>query len=233
YAVLSHRWSEDELTFQDFGSKKCLKSIGWQKVVHFYDKVIRQGIQFAWIDTCCIDKTSSTELDESIRSMFRWYLNAAVCIIHLAQTTSINDMVGDEWFRRGWTLQELLAPKKIHFFDRQWRRLTSTENSAQDNDKDENSEVLAVASKATGIPLAELCEFNPSPSQVDVRMSWASKRDVTRGEDTAYSLMGLFDVSISTAYGEGADRAFCRLVEAVMLAGGDPSVLNWSGDPAA
>jgi len=188
-------------------------------------------MRFAWIDTCCIDKASSAELDESIRSMFKWYRNSALCIIHLSQTASLDDMPGDDWFRRGWTLQELLAPEKVQFFNKSWDRLTPI---SLHNDKDPSSlsQTLEIAAVVTGIPLDELRSFDPSPRKVDERMTWAANRVVTREEDTAYSLMGLFDVSISTAYGEGLDRAFCRLVEAIMMAGGDPSVLNWGGLPA-
>ncbi|EIW76435.1 hypothetical protein CONPUDRAFT_131062 [Coniophora puteana RWD-64-598 SS2] len=226
YAVLSHRWSSEEVTFQDLAPCEPARTTGWNMLCN---EALHQGIPFSWIDTCCIDKTSSAELDESIRSMFRWYRNSSVCIIHLAQTSSVMDMEKDEWFRRGWTLQELLAPRKIQFFDADWTRLGST----MGNDKDEGSETLRVASSVTGISVPELCDFHPFPSMVDKRMPWAANRDVTRGEDTAYSLMGIYDVSIPTAYGEGADRAFCRLIEAIMMAGGDPSVLNWSGSPAA
>ncbi|EIW79058.1 HET-domain-containing protein, partial [Coniophora puteana RWD-64-598 SS2] len=226
YAILSHRWSDDELSFQDFGQERSLQSTGWAKIVSFCTEAARQGMCFAWIDTCCIDKTSSAELDESIRSMFKWYQSAATCIIHLDQTTTLENIAGDEWFRRGWTLQELLAPgsKKIQIFNRHWHCIAShSENDGQSS----SSKALNIVSRVTGIPGHDLRRFRPSPREVDQRMTWAANREVTREEDSAYLLMGIFDVSISIAYGEGLDRAFYRLIEAIMAAGADPSVLNW------
>ncbi|EIW79065.1 HET-domain-containing protein, partial [Coniophora puteana RWD-64-598 SS2] len=228
YAILSHRWSDDELSYQDFGRERpggFEQSIGWTKIVRFCTEAARQGVCFAWIDTCCIDKTSSAELDESIRSMFKWYQNSTLCIIHLDQTTSLEDMAGDEWFRRGWTLQEILASGRVQFFNRNWHCIAPSPES--DTGLVSFRKALEVVSQVTGIPVSDLRRFRPSPRDVDERMTWAANREVTREEDTAYCLMGIFDVSIPIAYGEGLDRAFCRLVEAIMAAGGDPSVLNW------
>ncbi|EIW76397.1 HET-domain-containing protein, partial [Coniophora puteana RWD-64-598 SS2] len=229
YAILSHRWSDHEVTFHDFGRIWFFKPAGWTKVARFCAEAARQGMRFAWIDTCCIDKASSAELDESIRSMFKWYRNSALCIIHLSQTASLDDMAGDDWFRRGWTLQELLAPEKVQFFNRSWDRKS---DKSQDDERRVTDIALCVASEVTGIPLEDLERFHPSPRYVDKRMKWAANREVTRVEDVAYSLMGIFNVSISAAYGEGFDRAFCRLVEAIMISGGDPSILNWAGHSA-
>ncbi|EIW76445.1 HET-domain-containing protein, partial [Coniophora puteana RWD-64-598 SS2] len=226
FAILSHRWSRDELSYKDLRKQRGLKGAGWTKLVSFCLEAVLHGMQFAWIDTCCIDKSSSAELDESIRSMFKWYRNSTLCIIYLEQTMSLADMAGDEWFRRGWTLQELLAPERVLFYNKEWDRLTPS-LVADDKDPSPLSEVFDIVSEATGIPVQELVKFEPSPREVDQRMTWAAKREVTRQEDAAYSLMGIFDVSISTAYGEGLDRAFCRLVEAIMLSGSDSSVLNW------
>ncbi|EIW76427.1 HET-domain-containing protein, partial [Coniophora puteana RWD-64-598 SS2] len=235
YAVLSHRWSDDELSLQDMEqSHRRTESHGWWKLSMFCKQAAEQGIRFAWIDTCCIDKTSSAELDESIRSMFRWYQNSTTCIIHLAQTTSLEHVGGDEWFRRGWTLQELLAPNVIQLQGAAWQTLAPAIDKlaypyeAATGPLSHYPYSLYYICEAVGMSVESFLGFSPSPTCVDQRMVWAANRDVTRGEDTAYSLMGIFDVSISTAYGEGAERAFCRLVEAIMMAG-DLSVLNWSG----
>jgi len=244
YAVLSHRWLRDteEVTKDDFdkiagGSDPTLKDRkrrGWEKLNMFCKEAIKRKLEFVWADTCCIDKSSSAELDESIRSMFRWYRNSALCIVLLAQTRGAQEArdatTPDEWFSRGWTLQELLAPRRVKFYGSNWNELTYKEN-----DKDwfrETPPRLSFVMKATGISAEDLADFKPGPTSVDDRMCWAAKRLTTRGEDVAYSLMGIFDVSIPTAYGEGADRAFVRLVEAIMLARGDTSVLNWAGQPA-
>ncbi|KAH9946599.1 hypothetical protein B0H21DRAFT_658091, partial [Amylocystis lapponica] len=162
---------------------------------------------WAWSDTCCINKESSEELAESIRSMYRWYRDAHVCIVHLADTDStavLEDIRRDQWFTRGWTLQELLAPTRIKFFSRQWQPLTP-----DDNDK-HNGQLIDVLSTTTGIPHHHLRSFLPGRDMIKEKMIWASGRDTTRVEDKAYCLLGLFDISMSILYGEGS-RAFLRL----------------------
>jgi hypothetical protein len=158
--------------------------------------------------------------------MFRWYRNSDICIVHLAQSETIEDIVNDEWTERGWTLQELLAPYMIKLFNKHWMPMTG-----DGNDKSgEETEVMKMLERATGIHPRALVFFRPGPIEVDERMIWAARRKTTRAEDGAYSLMGIFDVSLQIAYGEGGDRAFCRLIEAIMQSG-DPSILNWTGDP--
>ncbi|EIW77445.1 hypothetical protein CONPUDRAFT_62402, partial [Coniophora puteana RWD-64-598 SS2] len=220
YATLSHRWGRKEATYADYvafyerwknGSDMARHSQdpGYVKLWNFLDAASARGIQFAWADTCCIDKSSSSELDEAIRSMFRWYKNSALCIVHLAQTRSIEDMNEDEWFGRGWTLQELLAPSKIKFMDKCWNPL----------------KILGKVTNATGIPIDTLRSFEPRTDKFGEKMSWASRRSTTRDEDSTYSLMGMLNVSIQTAYGEGGPRAFRRLLDAVVRKAEDPSVM--------
>jgi hypothetical protein len=228
YAILSHRWLDgEELTYEMMEHAKA-GGPGYEKLEAFCNQARDYGMEFAWSDTCCIDKSSSTELDESIRSMFRWYRNSTICIVHLAQSESVGDILHDEWTTRGWTLQELLAPYRIKFFNKHWVLMAGGDNDI----KWEETELGKILERATGVPHDALRrKFVPSPSKVDERMSWAAKRKTTRAEDVAYSLMGIFDVSLQIAYGEGGDRAFCRLIEAIMHAG-DPSVLNWTGEAA-
>lgn len=227
YAILSHRWlPRGEPTFQDMASGMATGP-GHEKLRRFCEEASSHGFQFSWSDTCCIDKTSSSELDEAIRSIFRWYSNAAICIIHLAQTTSVDCMGLDEWFQRGWTLQELLAPPVVKFFNANWRPLTSEPNDKRDDG------IMGRVAHITGCGSPSLRAFDPGPFDVDLRMTWAARRKTTRGEDMAYSLMGIFDVTLQPAYGEGAERAFCRLVELIMQSSGNTSVLNWAGQEAA
>ncbi|EIW77488.1 HET-domain-containing protein, partial [Coniophora puteana RWD-64-598 SS2] len=227
YAILSHRWGPKEPTYADLASKstdrlRCSSGPGYAKLYSFCLEAQRRGYLFAWSDTCCIDKSSSAELDESVRSMFRWYRNSDICIVHLSQTEQRDDLRCDEWFFRGWTLQELLAPRRIKFFNSRWKALTSDVN-----DKDTTSSLLLSISEVTEIPRLDIAFFSPLTYAVDTRMTWAAKRVTTRAEDVAYSLMGVFGVSFQIAYGEGADRAFARLIEAIILSGCDLSVLNW------
>ena len=129
YVILSHRWQEDEVLFHDLQSGHAHQKSGFAKLESFCKQAAAAGFTYAWCDMCCIDKSSSSELSESINSMFRWYQNAAVCYAHLTDvtTTSIDDSTSDfrgsEWFRRGWCLQELLAPRTVEFFNRDWKSL--------------------------------------------------------------------------------------------------------------
>ncbi|KAJ8587383.1 hypothetical protein M405DRAFT_707895, partial [Rhizopogon salebrosus TDB-379] len=167
-------------------------------------------------------KKKSIELDESIRSMFRWYRNSEIYIVHLAQSETMEDIADDEWTQRAWTLQELLAPYKIELFNKHWMPMSGNEH---DKEK-QYTKTIETLGRATGISLDILQNFRPGSVRVDERMTWAARRKATRVEDVAYSLMGIFDVSLQIAYGEGGERAFCRLIEAIMQ-GGDRSVLGW------
>ena len=131
YAILSHRWlPKDEPTFRDMIDGTAT-GLGREKLWNFCDMARTHEIMFAWSDTCCIDKGSSAEIDEAIRSMFRWYRTSSICFVHLAQTTSLEDLQSDEWFERGWTLQELLAPRVTKFFDKDWHPLVDGPNHKQ------------------------------------------------------------------------------------------------------
>ncbi|RYP12412.1 hypothetical protein DL767_011323 [Monosporascus sp. MG133] len=216
YAILSHRWREEEVLFQDMQSGNAPQKKGYAKLKRFCEEAAAANYTYAWSDTCCIDKNSSTELSESINSMFRWYQNAAVCYAYLydltATTVQSAEDLKSEWFSRGWCLQELLAPKEMTFFNATWERVGS---------RDELSKFV---SKMTGIhPNAlggDLERFS-----VAQRMSWAADRKTTRGEDVAYSLLGIFGVNMPLLYGEGGERAFARLQGEIMKQSSDQSIL--------
>jgi hypothetical protein len=230
YTILSHTWLRGEyreVTYGDWNRREFdPEQPGYRKLVNFCRTVWKDyGVAFGWMDTVCINKESSTELDESIRSMYKWYKNASVCITYLADTMSLSDMPQDTWFTRGWTLQELFAPSQIKFYNTNWVKLVESLKSDKDN-----SITTDKIEEATTITARELKQdmFNIPISR---RMQMAAKRQVTRGEDSAYSLMGIFDVSIATAYGEGAERAFSRLLQAVLnsTSKGIADVFNWAG----
>ncbi|KAH9941498.1 hypothetical protein B0H21DRAFT_752596 [Amylocystis lapponica] len=223
YAILSHRWlSEGEPTFQDM-LQFSHAGAGFYKLVKFCMTGLAHGLNWAWADTCCIDKTKSSELDEAIRSMYRWYRDAKVCIVYLADTLYRTDMPRDAWFTRGWTLQELLAPARIKFYNRRWEPLAAQVNDRWDLD------FLKTLSEITDIPVANLQAFAPGTRHVSRIMTWASKRETTRVEDVAYSLIGLFDVSLMPAYGEG-EKAFYRLQLAIMERSRSFKLLMWDGE---
>lgn len=218
YAILSHTWLSskgDEVVYSDW-KRGALDtgSPGYQKLINFCRvAAMDHKITLGWMDTICINKESSTELDESIRSMYKWYSDADICITYLAQTAALQQMRTDAWFTRGWTLQELLAPRHLKFYGYDWQIISPN----LEDDRHETS-IGNEIEAATTITSAEFNSFQKASYRIPIsrRMQWAANRRVTREEDIAYSLMGIFDISISTAYGEGSERAFFRLVKKIL-----------------
>ena len=205
---------------------------GLHKLLLFCSKARSYHCCFAWSDTCCINKDSNAELDESIRSMFRWYHNAFICIVHLASSLVMDDIPADEWFTRGWTLQELLAPENMKFYNREWKPFTEAEN-----DKDKRNHWLPEEGRSpiwrailavTRIPSIRLGFFSPGPFDVAQRLSWAAGRRTTRIEDIAYALVGIFGINMPVQYGEGK-FAFQRLTEALLQRVRDNGIFVWTG----
>lgn len=168
--------------------------------------------------------------------MYRWYRDAFVCIVYLAKSSSVKDFPQEPWFTRGWTLQELLAPERLRMYGKDWRPVCPRAKDVQGNDdfpfpNDKLSDfMLHAISKVTHIYPTNIQDFNlRSPHlMVATKMRWASKRNTTRIEDIAYSLLGIFDIMMPIAYGEG-ERAFQRLLEAIAQRSGDPSFFAWAG----
>lgn len=217
YAILSHRWDEEEITLQDVENGLGQTTKGYKKVERCCARARADGFQYVWIDTCCIDKTSSAELSEAINSMYRWYWDAAVCYAYLADVPTRHAVVSDSlWFSRGWTLQELIAPPTVIFLDEQWRDLGTKETLEE-----------AISSR-TLIP-ASVLRSGPRGASIAQRMSWAAGRQTTRLEDQAYCLLGIFEVNMPLLYGEG-ERAFIRLQEEIMKISDDQSLFAWRSD---
>ncbi|KAF8554893.1 hypothetical protein OG21DRAFT_1522170 [Imleria badia] len=230
YAIFSHRWSQQEATFE-MVQKAGLAGLGsdapqgYKKLENFCAMAVAHDCWLAWADTACIDKRSSAELEQSIRSMFSWYRNSAVCIIYLAESSGMGDFKDEPWFTRGWTLQELLAPAQIKFYTKDWTPIKSMTDCP--NDKD-NDEMLQAISGATGIKAHDLRYFSPGLLNVREKMVWASKRQTTLEEDVAYSLLGIFDISMPITYGEGK-RAFRRLMEVIVQDCREWQIFAWAG----
>ncbi|KJA16159.1 hypothetical protein HYPSUDRAFT_171810 [Hypholoma sublateritium FD-334 SS-4] len=236
YAILSHTWlPHGEVTYSEWKNHTSLdtQSPGYSKLEKFCEVAAGYGLRLAWTDTVCINKESTTELDESIRSMFKWYGGAKVCVAYLAETTSLDDMDKDKWFTRGWTLQELLASNFIKFHTLDWTAISN--NPADQSDKSNFSPISLVSGicNATGLDKQELLD-SPDFNNVPIwrKMQWAAYRYVTREEDATYSLMGIFNVSMPTAYGEGAEHAFLRLVKEILSSKSTSvsklEIANWS-----
>jgi hypothetical protein len=213
YAILSHTWGpdEDEVSFQDIMQGNGKEKRGYRKLEFCGKQANEDGLRFFWVDTCCIDKSSSTDLTEAINSMFCWYQKAAKCYVYLSDVSLVipqgydtprtNSSIFEQsrWFRRGWTLQELLAPSSVAFFDKNCQRIG-----------DKNTMVKDIQ-KITGINERALRGEPLSSFSVDERFSWAEHRQTKRDEDAAYSLLGIFGIHMSHYYGEGKAEAFNRL----------------------
>src|SRR6266702_4059585 len=132
YAILSHTWDEEEVTLQDMEGTRAVNKKGYEKVKHCCSVASANGFEYVWIDTCCIDKASSAELSEAINSMYLWYQEAKECYAYLADVPSKSKFSGSRWFTRGWTLQELIAPSTVMFFDEEWKKLGTKETLRQD-----------------------------------------------------------------------------------------------------
>lgn len=238
YAILSHRWGEDEVSFQEMqflllspedrarvltpallDVEAKIQRQGYRKVVDFCRFAAARGHAWVWVDTVCIDKASSAELSEAINSMWKCYQDSSTCYAYLfdvsCQDPSMleREFRRSEWFKRGWTLQELIAPAQVEFLDCEWNSI---------GDKTTRSEAIQ---KICGIPQSCLNREKSLDSfTIAMRMSWARKRATSRREDEAYCLIGLFSVHMPLLYGEG-HRAFSRLCEEILKTSNDDSIL--------
>ncbi|KAI9168052.1 HET domain-containing protein [Paramyrothecium foliicola] len=229
YVILSHTWEAEEVTYQDaLDPAKARSMKGWDKITAACTLASLTNHNYIWIDTCCIDKKNPTELTEAINSMFTWYANASICYAWLSDydasaDESVSGLEKCRWFTRGWTLQELVAPAEVQFYDIRWCMFGTRTTLAQ---------ALAAA---TGIDKRVLA-YNDAASRdihsllreipVARRMSWAANRQTSRLEDISYSLLGIFDVNMPLLYGEG-HRAFVRLQEEILKDANDLSLLAW------
>ncbi|KAK4455548.1 heterokaryon incompatibility protein-domain-containing protein [Podospora aff. communis PSN243] len=233
YTILSHTWVDrQEISFQDFLRLQAAhpdpndEAISRLRARSGHDKILRccrlaeeKGLPYAWVDTCCIDKTSSAELSESINSMFAWYKCAAVCFAYLQDVQSTSDTKTKDcepsrWYSRGWTLQELIAPLHVEFYNTSWQKI-GTKWSLREE-----------ISSITSISELDLIFFDPGRTSVAQKMSWAARRDTTRSEDIAYCLLGIFGIHMPLLYGEGRD-AFRRLQEELLKVSSDQTIFAW------
>ena len=228
YVTLSHRWGKFEPLLGDI-EKQVIYDLdtstdGLLKLESFCLVCCQHGYLWAWSDTCCIDKDSSAELQEAIGSMFSWYRLSTLTVVQLADVSEGGTLASSEWFKRGWTLQELLAPCTLLFFTRKW----AIYRGVSLNHK-EDSAILAELEQATGISSKHIADFHPGVDDARSRLWWASTRRTTRPEDIAYSLFGVFGLHLPVLYGESAENALGRLLAEVISKSGDTSILDWVG----
>ncbi|KAI6043476.1 hypothetical protein EDC04DRAFT_708802 [Pisolithus marmoratus] len=228
YTTLSHRWGTGEPLLRniqdsvyDLDSRE-----GFAKLQNFCVLSLQHGYRWAWSDTCCIDKDSSSELQEAIGSMFSWYRYSSLMVVHLSDVSPATSFTNSVWFKRGWTLQELLASPRVLFYTWDWslyRGCTSPNHKMDGN-------ILTELQEVTQIGEPQLKDFSPGVDDARSKLQWASTRHTTRVEDVAYSLFGIFQVSLPIIYGETAQGALGRLLAEVISQSGDVSVLDWVGE---
>jgi len=222
YAIASHRWEKEEATFKEVQRRLHTSKKGYKKIEAFAKYVSESvhSVEWLWIDTCCINKDSAAELSEAINLMFKWYRNAELCLAYLADVDTIDDTTRfkqSEWFKRGWTLQELLAPRTVVFLTKSWKVIGNKGASSHGY----NGTLIGPGletdiSVATGLPKQILHEYESSlslpPSE---RLKWMEGRRTSREEDMSYALCGIFSVSLGANYGEGGISARNRLLAAI------------------
>ena len=234
YAILSHVWDQEEQTFQvtQWLREICGKTRANPRD-HSYPKIRNacllaesHGYQWLWVDTSCIDKSSSADLSEAINSMYRYYSLSKICYAHLRDVPPgtylphrASAFYKSKWHTRGWTLQELIAPTFVLFLADDWTTLGT------------KAELADLLQTITHVPAnlltlqARLVDYS-----IAQRMSWAASRVTTRPEDEAYCLLGIFGINMSTLYGEGK-QAFYRLQEEVMKRFVDTTLFAWVRPP--
>ncbi|KAI6120774.1 hypothetical protein EDD16DRAFT_1442964, partial [Pisolithus croceorrhizus] len=226
FVTFSHRWGVTEPLLRDVEGQSIYGMStggGFGKLQAFCLRACEQNYFWAWSDTCCIDKDSSAELQEAIGSMFGWYRRSSLTIVHLPDIPNTGSFGTSEWFRRGWTLQELLASQTILFYTQSWSLYKNLVGSNHKIDP----YVMEELEKATGIESRFLANFSPGMEDARSRLQWASLRCTTRPEDIAYSLFGIFDLHLPVLYGESAEKALGRLLAEIISQSGDISVLDW------
>lgn len=293
YSILSHRWGNDEVSYQDFSAGRKRHSEGYRKIEELCNFVKRrklkyrpssrlrqpsryhvnpneeverplEKLQWVWVDTCCIDKTSSAELSEAINSMYSWYSCSAECYVLMQDVPALLDWQQDQmwgqfersaWFTRGWTLQEMLAPRLCVFCTGDWEVLGHITRDLKDEwdpylqprqrggdftvngsrdwklinfEKCYGADLAGLVSRASGVQVGYLTgQLSVRSASIARRMSWAANRDTSRVEDMAYSLLGLFDVNMPLLYGEGS-KAFLRLQKEIIGISNDQSIFAWT-----
>lgn len=246
YVVASHRWTlGSEATIQDVKNKENTDKSGYQKIEGFarYTREHIDNIDWIWIDTCCVNQDSSQEVTEAVNSMFRWYSEAELCLAYLADVVSAenkDEFKNSSWFRRGWTLQELLAPSLVVFLSQGWDLIGHKGRHGWRKSAIWDHDCLSLEpdiASITRIPELVLRDYENSKGlSTEDKLAWIGARETTREEDLSYSLLGIFNVAMPVIYGEGADSARQRLLRKIFKTTqqGDQftrKVINWLSPP--
>ncbi|KAG1793101.1 uncharacterized protein HD556DRAFT_1527625 [Suillus plorans] len=230
YAMLSHRWEGKEPLLQDIQGKVVyeLGPVGGITKLQSFCKTTRDlGYRWAWSDTCCIDKSNSVELQESVNSMFIWYHHSALTVVYLSDvppSSKSGALAKSAWNTRGWTVQEFLAPNVILFYQKDWTPYLSDRTP---NHKDSVA-IMRELEYATGIDRRAVVAFRPGMRGAREKLQWASTRITTMQEDIAYSLFGIFGITLPVIYGEKKQSALGRFLQEIIAQSGDITALDWS-----
>jgi hypothetical protein len=222
YAILSHTWEgHEEISYKEMIKGRSKHKKGYSKILKAAGTSLIHGLDYVWVDTCCIDKSSSADLTESINSMFKYYADAVICFAHLSDVHLDKETIDDQlwrsrWFTRGWTLQELLAPQELILYSADWEKLGNREIWKEQIAGISDIHILALSGGAGSLKRFSIAQ----------KMSWAARRMTTRTEDIAYSLLGIFDVNMPLLYGEG-EKAFIRLQEEIIKNSDDQTIFAW------
>ncbi len=220
YAILSHTWGQgkdDEVTFKDITNGTGTNKRGFEKLRFCGNQAKHDDLHYFWVDTCCIDKSNNNELTTAINSMFKWYRGAARCYVYLSDVSVYTQdgrlrhldwesaFRNSKWFTRGWTLQELLAPRVVEFYSRDHIRL---------GDKSSLDQTI---SRVTKIDADALLGRRLDQFSIEERLSWGEDRSTTEEEDKACCMLGLLDVYMPLIYGEGYTNAMNRLLREIKV----------------
>ena len=230
YAMFSHKWEDNEPLF-----KKVIRIVVYdleESLTHhklqMFCKIVRDaGLHWAWSDTCCINSGDHFVLQEALVAMVKWYRGSTVTIVFLRGVRSPSrrgDLVRSIWNTRAWTFQEYHASKVVRFYNEDW---TLYMNLDIPNHK-ESPEIISEMEEATGVSARALMALRPGSNYIREKLCLVSRRKTTLIEDAAYSLLGIFSISLPVVYGEG-DQALGRLLAQLLTSSGDTSILAWTG----
>ena len=235
YATFSHKWEENEPLFDKVVNVIVydLEDSSTHDKLQMFCKIVREaGFQWAWSDTCCINKADHVVLQEALVAMFKWYEGSSVTIVYLRDVRSPSrrgDLTRSIWNKRAWTFQEYHASKVVRFYTEDWKPYLNLNIS---NHKD-SPEIISEMEKATGVPAQTLMALRPGLDDIREKLCLASLRETTLVEDAAYSLLGVFSASLPIVYGEGGGTALGRLLSQLLTSSGDTSIIAWTGRSGA
>ncbi|KAI9457059.1 hypothetical protein HD554DRAFT_2303563 [Boletus coccyginus] len=257
YSTLSHTWEDQgEPEFRNVEKRSVdnlTESFPHTKLQTFCRKTHEHGYWWAWSDTCCINKAEQEVLAASLRSMYRWYSDSSLTIVHLkgvhiplevdlaALLDSVLDKLLEEfvhcwWNKRAWTLQEYFASRIIHFYTEDWKPYLPIDIRCSDSNPTNHKHLRAIQrgmELVTKLDAVHLAALKPGPGEARQKLRLASTRDASKKEDIAYSLLGIFQVTIEAIYGhDEVPRALGRLLEALLTKSSDVSILAWTGKPS-